>query len=118
MRVLSGKRDTLIRFQRRERMQSPTTGSWKTGNWVNVDPPVWAEVFDILPSRSESQDANVVITRRPCRIRCLYRDDITSDMRVTIGDRTLEIVAGPAEIGRRAGIELRCQELTTQGDAP
>lgn len=118
MRVFAGRRDTLITFQRRTRTQSQKNGSWSTDGWSDVERQEWAEVRDVLPSRSESLDDNISIERRPCRIRCLYRDDVTSDMRVTIGGRVLEIVSGPVELGRRDGLEMICAEYSTQGDAP
>lgn len=117
MRVPSGKRSTLVTFQRRVGTQSPKTGAWSYV-WTNVAPPEWCEVRDVLPSRAETLDDNLAITRRPCRIRCDYREDVTPDMRVTFDDRVLEITAGPAELGRRDGLEMMCQELSTQGEAP
>jgi head-tail adaptor len=46
-----------------------------------------------------------------------YRSGITSDMRVIIIERgmTMQIIAGPAEIGRREGIELIAAEYSTGG---
>ncbi len=117
MRVPSGKRSTLVTFQRRVGTQSPKTGAWSYV-WTDVDPQEWCEVQDVLPSRAETMDDNLAITRRPCRIRCDYRDDVTPDMRVTFDGRVLEITAGPVELGRRDGLEMMCQELSTQGEAP
>lgn len=120
MRPSSSARDTLITFQQRARVQDPTYGTWTDGEWADLpsNPQEMAEVRDILPSRSESVANGVSIQRRPCRVRCLYRDDITSDMRVLIGDRVLQIVAGPAEMGRRDGLEMVCEEVSTEGEAP
>lgn len=80
-------------------------------DWVTVD-TVWASVLDVLPSRAESVQDAVQIVERPSRVRMRYRADIRPDMRIVIvgvdgtPDRECEIVAGPAEIGRREGIEL------------
>ena len=117
MRVSAGRRDTLVTFLERTGTQSPATGSY-TYAWTEIDPPEWCEVLDILPSRSESIEDNISMDRRPCRVRCLYRADITNEMRLTFDGRTLEIVSGPAELGRREGLEMICAELTTQGEAP
>ncbi len=72
----------------------------------------WASVLDVLPSKSETVQNAVEIAERPSRLRMRFRRDITPDMRIVIvgvdgePDRECEIVAGPAEIGRREGIEL------------
>lgn len=119
MRVPAGRRTTRITFQQRTGTQHAGTGAW-TYTWADLasNPHELAEVQDVLPSRAESVADGINIQRRPARIRTLYRDDITSDMRVKIGDRVLEIVAGPAELGRREGLEMVCEELSTQGDEP
>lgn len=117
VRPLIGRRDTLVIFQERIRTQSAATGTWENGAWLEVCQEL-AEVQQVLPSRSESAGDGIVLSRRPCRIRCLYRDDITSEMRVLVHDRVLEIVSGPVELGRRDGLELMCQEMSTQGEAP
>lgn len=116
MRVPIGKRDTLVTFQCRSGTQS-ASGAW-TYTWADVEPQEYCEALDILPSRAESMGDNIDIARRPCRIRCLYRDDVTPDMRVTFDGRTLKIVSGPAELGRRQGLEMLCEELSTEGEAP
>jgi SPP1 family predicted phage head-tail adaptor len=119
MRVAGFKRDTLITFQERTGTQDSGTGAW-TYEWADLgaDPDEWAEVQDILPSRAEDVADSINIQRRPCRIRTLFRDDITSAMRVTFEGRTLQIIAGPAELGRRDGLEMICEELSTQGEKP
>ena len=116
MRVHAGKRDTLITFEAKSTAQDATYGTL-TNTWM-PHAQEWAEVQDVLPSRAESAGDNIVIQQRPVRIRTMYRSDITSDMRVTYDDRTLEIVGGPVELGRRDGLELVCQDWTTQGDQP
>lgn len=80
-------------------------------DWREVATP-WAQVQDTLPSKSESVQQTVEIRERPARIRMRYMAGIRPDMRVVIvgvngePDRVCEIVAGPAELGRRDGIEL------------
>lgn len=86
--------------------------------WADVTPSEWAEVQDVLPSRGESIADGINIAKRPARIRCNYRTDITSDMRVKFDGRTLKIVAGPAELGRREGLEVVCEELSIEGVEP
>ena len=78
---------------------------------------VWAEVRDLLPSRSENVAEGVTIARRPARIRMRWRDDISSDMRLIARGRTLQIVSGPAMLGNRQYLELMAEEASTMGDA-
>ncbi|CDO37144.1 phage head closure protein [Novosphingobium sp. KN65.2] len=119
MKPAAGRRDTLITFQSRTGSQDSATGAY-TYSWADLasNPTEWAEVQDMLPSRAERIADSVSIQRRPCRVRTLYRSDITSDMRITFEGRALQIVAGPAELGRRDGLEMLCEEMTTEGDAP
>lgn len=116
MRPAAFKRDTLITFQERVGTQDAATGSYQYA-WQDAADE-WAEVQDILPSRAESLDGTIDMQRRPCRVRTLYRADIDSQMRVTFDGRTLQIISGPAELGRRDGLEMICEELSTQGDKP
>lgn len=80
---------------------------------------VRAEVMDILPSRSEAVQNGLAQARNQSRVRMLARRDITADMRLIVhgggDDRILQIVAGPAEIERGAGIEFVCERFTTTG---
>lgn len=76
---------------------------------------VWAEVQDALPSRAERLSEGMTMAARPARIRMRYRDDITSDMRIIYGNRVMQITAGPAELGRREGLELMAEDYSTAG---
>lgn len=120
MQVNAGRRDTLITFQSRTGTQNSGSGAW-TYSWADMTPTEWAEVQDVLPSRSESIDPGIDMNRRPCRVRTLYRSDITGLNRVKIGSRILEIVSGPVILGspgRPEGLEMICVEFSTSGDAP
>jgi SPP1 family predicted phage head-tail adaptor len=88
-----------------------------TVTWVPLA-TVWADVQDVLPSRAERLADSIIIANRPCRVRMRWRSDITSTMRLQAGARTLQIIAGPAELGRREGLELVAEDLTTQGQEP
>lgn len=79
---------------------------------------VWAQVQDVLPSRSENIADEISLARRPARVRMRYRDDLDSSMRFVVNGRTLNIIAGPAELGFRAGLEFMAEQLSTQGDEP
>jgi len=79
---------------------------------------VWAQVTDILPSRSEKIAEGISITNRPCRVRMRYRADVHSGMRLSIKGRIYSIIGGPAELGRRQGLELVVEVLSTEGQEP
>lgn len=107
------------RLNRRITFQRPTPSADFDGagsdTWSDVV-SVAAQVEDVLPSRAERLADVVNIGSRPARIRMRFRADITSDMRILFGERVMEIIAGPAEIGRREGLELMAQDYTTQGN--
>jgi head-tail adaptor len=73
---------------------------------------LWAQILDDLPSRSESVQQGAQIGRSLSRVRMRWRDDVTSDMRIVETDgleRVLQIIGGPAELGRREFFEVRCE---------
>ena len=107
-----GKLNRRITFQKPGAGKDPRLGTAKAGAWTNYV-TVAAEVQDVLPSRSERLDDTINIARRPTRIRTRFREDITSDMRIIYGERVLQIVSGPAELGRRDGLELIAEEYTS-----
>lgn len=80
----------------------------------------WAEVMDVLPSRSESARDGLQQGRTQTRIRIRYRSGIDSSMRVVVhgdSDQVYQIVGGPAEIGgRKRYLELLCERYIAQGD--
>lgn len=117
--MTAGARDQLITFEVKgagvdDPLYGPQPGAW--GEYRKA----WAEVQDVLPSRSESLDDNISIARRPCRIRVDYFDGlgVTSAMRIDIDGRKLRIVAGPAMKGKRREWELMAESLTTEGEEP
>jgi SPP1 family predicted phage head-tail adaptor len=113
---LASRLDTRIRIERKSITSDPLYGT-ETVAWVEFA-TVWAEVQDVLPSRTERLADSIVIANRPARIRMRHFAGITPDMRVIIGNRTLQIVSGPAELGRREGIELIVEQHSTEGVAP
>jgi SPP1 family predicted phage head-tail adaptor len=103
----TGQFDRRVRIEREVVTRDPAFNS-QVKTWVEVA-TVWADVQDVLPSRAESVQQGVDIAGRPSRVRMRYRAGITPDMRVVIlgrEERIAQIVAGPAEIGRREAIEL------------
>lgn len=89
-----------------------------TVTWTAFASRIPAQVQDVLPSKSESTVDGIVIAVRPARVRIRYMSGITSDMRLIVHgttDRLMQIIAGPAEFGRRESIELMVAEYSTQG---
>ena len=77
----------------------------------------WAELQDVLPSRSESITQGLAVARNLTRCRLRWRSDIDSSMRVVVhGDSDVyySIVGGPAEIeGRKERIELMLERYSS-----
>lgn len=122
-RLRSASYDTLIEFQYRERegAQNPVTGTYSAAEWraLPVDPEEWAEVQDVLPGRGESVDGVVSQSVRRARVRCHWRDDITSDMRIVIEDGSvMQIVTDPATFGRRDELQFMVEDYSSEGVAP
>ena len=86
-----------------------------SGAWQEVA-TVWANVQDALPSRGERLADGINSSERPARVRIRYRAGITSDMRFVMGDRIMQIVAGPAELGRREALEFMVVEYRPGGN--
>jgi len=85
------------------------------GKWEPVV-TVWASVKDALPSRAEKLADGINMSARPARVRMRYRDDVTTDMRFVMGDRIMQIVSGPAELGRLEGLEFMVEEYRPAGN--
>ncbi len=111
--------DRQISVERRTITKDAVYGG-KVETWVPLvpvgSPPVaarfWAQVQDVLPSRSESVRQGLEVARDQVRIRTRYRSDVTSDMRVTVhgdADVLYQIVGGPAMIGRKEWLEMVCE---------
>ena len=114
--IEAGRLKERVTVMHRIGTQDPIYGGY-TYTWEPLA-TIWAEVQDILPSRSESIADSISIVRRPARVRMRYRDDLDSSMRLVVNGRTLNIIAGPAELGFRAGLEFMAEELSTQGEEP
>lgn len=86
-----------------------------SGNWVLVA-TVWASVTDMLPSRGEKLAEGINVSARPSRVRIRFRKGITPNMRFVMGERIMQIVAGPAELGRREAMEFMVEEYQPAGN--
>ena len=87
-----------------------------SGTWVDVA-TVRANVKDARMAKAERMAEVVNIAARPATIIIRYRDDITPDMRVIYGNRTMQIVGSIVELGRREGLEITGQDYSTAGNA-
>ncbi|OGB26195.1 MAG: hypothetical protein A3I66_00650 [Burkholderiales bacterium RIFCSPLOWO2_02_FULL_57_36] len=113
-----GKLDQRIRIEVSQMAQDPNYGT-PVAAWVPFA-TVWAQVQDVLPSKAESQTSGMRVASRPARIRTRYLVGVTTGMRVvqlSRGNRVLQIVSGPAELGRKEGLEFMAEEYSTDGQA-
>ena len=79
---------------------------------------VWAQVQDVLPSRADRAAEEITLSHRPARVRMRWRDDVTQANRLEIDGVPMRIVAGPAMLGRREGLEIMVEQLSTEGAQP
>lgn len=107
------------RMNRRVRIERPIADTSLdgagSGTWEPIG-EVWAEVQDALPSRGERLAGGINVAARPARVRMRFRTDIDSSMRLVMGDRVMQIVAGPAELGFREAIELMVEDYHPSGN--
>lgn len=107
-------------LDRRITIERPTTieGDYgqQPGPWAVFASRIPAQVQDALPSKSESTQQGLRVAVQPARVRIRYLAGITSDMRVLVHgatDRTMQIMAGPAEIGRREWTEFMTEAFSS-----
>lgn len=114
------RNDTASELDRQIRVEQPVAAEGfrgaGSGTWSTVDDQVYVSIKDLLPSRAEQLGEGISFASRPARIRMRYRTDITAAMRFVEGDRIMQIVAGPAEIGRRDKIEFMVEDYRPAGN--
>lgn len=106
--------DRRLTIKRESTSRDPIYGSPEV-TWVPLA-TVWAEVVDEQPSRSETIRSGLVQAPKRSRVRIRYRTDVDASMRLYYGASIMQIVGGPAEIGRKEYLELYVEELTTTGN--
>ncbi|WP_416464915.1 head-tail adaptor protein [Sphingomonas sp. VDB2] len=109
----AGRRNRRIKIQRPVADNSLKGAG--SGRWKDVA-TVFAEVQDVLPSRGEQVSEGMTTARRPARVRMLYREGLTPDMRFVMGDRIMQIIGGPAELGFREGLEFMVEDYRPAGN--
>lgn len=112
----AGRLDTRIKILQRVETRDPDYNTAEN-NWI-VFAERWAQVSDMLPSRAERVQEGINLSRRPARIRLRWLAGVTAEMSVQIGLRILQIVSGPAMIGRREIIEIVAEEISSFGEEP
>lgn len=98
----AGRLDRRVSFDYKSVEQEASYGT-EVITWLRLG-TFWAEVQDVLPSRSESVAQGLAVARNQTRLRLRWRADLTSAMRVVVhGDTDVvyQIVGGPAEVGGR-----------------
>lgn len=116
MSNILGPLDRKITLESKQITPDPVYGS-DVVTWIPFASRLWASVQDVLPSRSEQIKQGLAVASQAARVRLRYRAGITPDMRVIVHgatDRICQIIGGPAELGRREGIELVIETYTTQ----
>ena len=112
----AGLLDRMVTILARTETQDATYGT-SVSTWDSVA-TVPAQVQDVLPSRADRVAQEITISNRPTRVRMRWRDDVTQANRLEIDGLPYRIVAGPAMLGRRDGLELMAEVLSTEGDQP
>lgn len=92
-----------------------------SGQWETVADKVWCQIVDALPSRGEKLASGINIATRPARVRMYFREDVASNMRFVettdgVDGRIMQIISGPAKIGRREGLEFMVEEYSPAGN--
>lgn len=102
-----------VLIERQVVTQDPQYGT-EAVTWVTVA-NLWANVQDVLPSRSEAVKNGLATATSQTRIRMRFRTDIDSSMRMTISRPApvvYQIISGTAELGRREWMEFVVERTT------
>lgn len=94
-----------MNLDRRIAIEAPTTTQDAYGSAVttwSVMAVVWANIQDVLPSRSEALlNGSLKQAKQQTRIRIRYLAALNSEQRILHDGTTYQIIGGPAEIGGR-----------------
>lgn len=111
----AGLLNNRVEIQSLQQVEDPLYGP-QPAEWHTVA-SVWAEIQDVLPSKSESVVEGALVSYRRTRIRFRYRKGVDAVMRIQEkgGEgRIWQIVGGPAILGNRQGMELLCEEYSIE----
>jgi head-tail adaptor len=76
---------------------------------------VYAKITEVLPARGEEISSEISLASKPAKVVMRWRDDIDQSSRVQIDGKQMRIIAGPAMIGLKVGLEIVVQEFSTEG---
>lgn len=111
--------DEQVTIERRTIARDPDFGTEieGAGGWEIVADHIWANLQDILPSRSaENLTSGLVTALARSRLRIAVDDRITTAMRVTLhgrNDRVMQIIAGPAMLDDRRHAEFMLEGFSS-----
>lgn len=83
--------------------------------WVTVA-ETRCSIEDVPPSRAETVANNLAASSQRSIVQMRFRTDVDSSMRFTVNrpaSVTYQIIAGPAEIGIREGVEFSVERYTS-----
>lgn len=83
--------------------------------WTPVASRIWAEVQDMMPSKTEAAKMGLRVATQQTRVRIRNRGGIAPDMRIVLHgaeDKIFQIVGGPAEVHGRILLEMLCEAYT------
>ncbi|HEX7455688.1 MAG TPA: phage head closure protein [Gallionella sp.] len=121
----AGKLDRRITIKYKEVTQDLTYGTdivtWQPLVSLPGSPrvavPLWANVVEEQPSRSEAIKQGLALARNRAKITIRYRSDVDSSMRITVHmggtDVVYQIIGGPAMIGRKEWLEMVCERYSS-----
>ncbi|MYM31488.1 head-tail adaptor protein [Duganella sp. CY15W] len=107
--------DRRITIERPTQVELPGYGM-QPGPWEPVASRIPAQVFDDLPSKSETVRDGLALAKKTARVRIRYIPGLSSDLRVVVhgeADQQFQIVGGPAELGRRRWIEMTVESFSS-----
>ncbi len=76
---------------------------------------VYAQITEMLPSRDEDIVDSISMATRVAKVMIRWRTGLTQQHRIDIDGEQWRIVAGPAMVGLRIGLEMVVQHLSTEG---
>jgi head-tail adaptor len=98
------KLDTKVTIERKTAAVDPDYGT-PVEAWEPVATRIWANVQDVLPSKSmEAATNGLQVGRQQSRLRVRANHAVSLDMRVILhgrGDKVMQIIAGPALLDDR-----------------
>jgi head-tail adaptor len=109
-----GPLDTRARLEYKVVTQDETYGT-EVITWTLLR-VMWVGIQDELPSKSEAVKQGLAVATRRARVRANYAVDIDSSMRLVVMRPTstvYQIVAGPAVIGDKEGIEMWVEAVSS-----